>query len=392
MTRRIDVHVIGRGGLPVEMRAALQGIDDLQARMSSEEEMHRGVELVRDRAPDIAVLDVEGDPAGALSAAEELTRSAPGTLLVAACRADTGTAFDGRDDLIALMRAGVRDFLRRPISARELDEVLMRQVIGSRKGGATGQVICFAGNKGGVGKSTLAVNAAAMLARRHPGRVLLVDASLQLGVCASMLDLEPETTLTDAARELYRLDETLLRNLAVEHDSGLELLAAPRDAAEAATIDEAAFARILSTARRTYDWVIVDSFPLLDGIAMTALDLAARVWVVMTSAVPTLRGGVTFLRIIDRLGVPPERVRIALNAPQPRFTGALAKADVTGRLNRKVDAIIPFNKQILISADLGQPFGLRKHALSRTQKALRNIVHDIENLSAVASHPTEIES
>jgi pilus assembly protein CpaE len=360
--------------------------------MSSEEEMNRGVELVRDRAPDIAVLDVEGDPAGALSAAEELTRSAPGTLLVAACRADTGTAFDGRDDLIALMRAGVRDFLRRPISARELDEVLMRQVIGSRKGGATGQVVCFAGNKGGVGKSTLAVNAAAMLARRHPGRVLLVDASLQLGVCASMLDLDPETTLTDAARELYRLDETLLRNLAVEHDCGLELLAAPRDAAEAAAIDETAFARILSTARRTYDWVIIDSFPLLDGIAMTGLDLAARVWVVMTSAVPTLRGSASFLRIIDRLGVPPERVRIALNSPQPRFAGALSMGDVADRINRRVDAALPFNKRILVAADLGQPFGLRRQPLSRTQKALHTIVKDIENLSPVAPRPKELES
>jgi len=392
MTRRIDVHVIGRDGLAVEIRAALQGIDDLQPRVSAEEELRRGGELVRDRAPDIAILDVETDPVGARSAAEELTRSAPGTLLVAACRTDAGTAFDGRDDLIGLMRAGVRDFLRRPVSARELEEVLMRQVIGARKGGATGQIICFAGNKGGVGKSTLAVNTAAMLARRHPGRVLLVDASLQLGVCASMLDLDPETTLTDAARELYRLDETLLRNLAVEHSSGLELLAAPRDAAEAAAVDEAAFARILSTARRTYDWVIVDSFPLLDGIAMTGLDLAARVWVVTTAAVPTLRGSASFLQIIDRLGVPPERVRVALNSAQPRFAGTLSRGDVATRLGRDVDTVIPFTKRILIAADLGEPFGLGKHAFSRAQSGLRTIVKDIEHITPQATALKEGEA
>ncbi len=40
-------------------------------------------------------------------------------------------------------------------------------------------------------------------------RVLLVDASLQMGVCASLLDLTPATSLMDVVREADRLDETL---------------------------------------------------------------------------------------------------------------------------------------------------------------------------------------
>ena len=74
--------------------------------------------------------------------------------------------------------------------------------------------------------------------RALPEKVLLIDASLQMGVCASMLDLKPATTMTDAYHERDRLDETLLRQLATPHDCGLHLLAAPADAVEAAYIDE----------------------------------------------------------------------------------------------------------------------------------------------------------
>ncbi len=59
---------------------------------------------------------------------------------------------------------------------------------------ALGRVVTFISNKGGVGKSTLAVNAAVGLALRHPGRVLLVDGSIQMGVAAALLNVQPETT------------------------------------------------------------------------------------------------------------------------------------------------------------------------------------------------------
>ena len=71
----------------------------------------------------------------------------------------------------------------------------------------------FLSNKGGVGKSTLAVNVATALALKHPDDVLLIDTSLQIGSCAMLLDIKPTTSIVDAVRERDRLDETLLRHL-----------------------------------------------------------------------------------------------------------------------------------------------------------------------------------
>ncbi len=128
-----------------------------------------------------------------------------------------------------MLRANVQDFLRRPLSSTELRSLLDRVFqprLTPRK--SPGRILTFMSNKGGVGKSTLSVNAACDLAVRRPGQVLLIDASLQLGSCALMLDLIPQSTLTDAVREKERLDETLLRRLTTRHECGLHLLAAPK--------------------------------------------------------------------------------------------------------------------------------------------------------------------
>src|SRR4029077_8475898 len=101
------------------------------------------------------------------------------------------------------------------------------------------------------------------------------------GICALMLDLKPATTILDAVHERDRLDETLLRRLSLPHASGVRLLAAPADALEAAEGGDEAIARILNLARRTFEYVIIDTFPMLDSVVIAALDISDVVCVVM---------------------------------------------------------------------------------------------------------------
>src|SRR5207237_6082693 len=130
-------------------------------------------------------------------------------------------------------------------------------------------VAAFLGNRGGVGKSALSVNVACGLARRYPDEVLLVDTSLQVGTCAMLLDLKPTTSIVDAIRERDRLDKTLLRHLTLRHGSGLRLLAAPTDALEGSEVDDEAISRIINMARRSFEYVVIDTFPMLDSVLMT---------------------------------------------------------------------------------------------------------------------------
>jgi pilus assembly protein CpaE len=249
------------------------------------------------------------------------------------------------------------------------------------RAGRRGRIVSFVSNKGGVGKSTLALNAACGLAARHPEQVLLIDASLQLGVCASMLDLQPVSTITDAAHERDRLDETLIRQLATPHDSGLHLLAAPADPLEAAEVDDEVMSRILTLARRAYDYVIVDTFPMFDRVIVAVLDLSDRCYVVLENVVPTLLGGVKLIKLMDELGFPRERERVILNR-STNVLGSLKPGEVAQRLGREIDLVLPYEKKVIVAANMGRPYIQSAGRLFGYGRGLHRLVHEIERLPA----------
>lgn len=353
--------VAADAALASEVEEALAGARQGRVLLHRAKDLGAGLEAARHREPDLVLADVGGQARSLRDLVAELASTVPDTLVAAVCdRADVPEGEGESAFLLEALRAGVRDVLRRPIASHELRALLERMELGrSRPGRApAGQVVAFVSNKGGVGKSTLATNLACVLARRHPDEVLLLDAAFQLGVCGSLLDLEPLTSITDAVRERDRLDRTLLRQLALAHESGLRLLAAPEDAVEASEIDDESLLRIVQLARRSYRTVVVDTFPLLDSTVMTLLDVADRVYVVLQGTVPDVIGAARYLRVLERLGVDGDRLGVVLNRNQPGHAGRLGIGDVERRLERAVDHVVPYRKGVLVAQNAGRPYVL----------------------------------
>jgi pilus assembly protein CpaE len=372
------------GGDPVlreELQSALEQIPQHEPVLFVARDWRAALEMARGRPPEVVLVELDAEPARLRAFAQDLAAAAPQAVLVGIFEPQAvppevpESAF-----LIEALRNGVRDFTRRPISTLDLDQLLARLEKGGSRRPASGAVCSFLSNKGGVGKSTLAVNAAVLVAQQHPRRVLLVDASLQLGVAASLLDVTPVTTLTDAARERQRLDETLIRELATPHESGLDLLAAPRSAVEAAQIDDELLAQVITLARRSYDLVVVDTFPLLDRIVVAILDLTQRAYLVTENTVPTILGASQLLTLLDRLGFPAQRRRIVLNR-YLALAGSPRPLDVARQLGCPVDFVLPYDKQVLIAANTGQPLVLRLSRFWGLGPPLRALAADMETLA-----------
>jgi pilus assembly protein CpaE len=367
-----------------ECRAALAMLPDRRAVVYFTSSLREAVDIVRNRQPQfvIAELSYTADEIADLS--RDLHEVAPHVQVAAAYHSNQ-LSDDGGDStaIIDLLRAEVRDFLRRPVSPVELGDVLdrlfsTRPPLSSTK---LGRVVSFVSNKGGVGKSTVSVNVACALAKRHPGEVLLIDASLQLGICALMLGLTPAATMSDAARERDRLDEALLRGLTTPHPSGLRLLAAPADALEASDIGDQAIARLLHVARRSFDYIVVDTFPMLDSVVMAALDASDLIFVVLQGIAPSVAGVGRLLPVLEGLGFESERQRIVLNRNHKRFLGDLTTADVEGRLGRRVDHVVPYERGVLVSMNTGEPQMLRTSrwsSFARTVNAIADAVDQLE--------------
>ena len=341
-------------------------------------DLTQAVDIARDREPQAAMVDLTGDLATDRAHIGELRSIAPEMRIVGIYQVEGHSSDFGSGYMVDLVRIGVSDFLRRPIAERELHGFFSRLSPGQSKPdqASLGTCIAFTSNKGGVGKSTLAVNVATALAKRFPEEVLLIDASLQMGVCAPMLNLTPETSLLDAFEQRQRLDSTLMRHLATPHDSGLLLLAAPPDPLLAADIDEQSITRVLNLARRTFRYVVVDTFPLFDQIVMSVLDIASRNYIVLDNVLPAVISAVHLLRLLENLQYPRERLRIVVNRYQ-RVAGNPLIDDISRSLGMNVDHVLPYDKRAITAANLGRPFAMdfiRWSGLHRAFNELRDEV------------------
>jgi pilus assembly protein CpaE len=375
----------GDAALEEEFRSALARIPDRKGTILYADTYREAIEAARRRQPQLIIIDIDREPSEIAVLSKDLQTLLPEAAIAAAFMPDR--LDQGRSEgttLIELMRAYVRDFLRRPLSTTELrgviDRLFVRQTAAAAA--AHGRVAAFLSNKGGVGKSTLAVNIATGLALRHPDEVLLVDTSLQIGSCAMLLDLKPATSIIDAVRERDRLDKTLLRHLTIRHGSGLRLLAAPTDALEGSEVDDEAIARIINMARLSFEYVIVDTFPMLDSALMTILDISDLNFIVVQGTAPSVAGIARLLPVLEKLGVPQSRQRLVLNYNYKPFLGNLQPTDIANRLQRTIDYIVPYEGRVLSSMNTGRPHILHSRRWERFGRAVNQIVDDL-NLWAV---------
>ncbi|MBM82789.1 MAG: hypothetical protein CMJ78_19685 [Planctomycetaceae bacterium] len=364
------------------MDNALKAVADVAPVTHYFDELRAAAEGARSFRPELVIVELTSDMRALGVLADELSASSPESAIIAVFRPDQlPNQVAESTVMIQALRLGVEDFIRRPISSRDLEQLLARRLQRPQQTRtSTGRQVAFISNKGGVGKSTSAVNTAVALAEIHPERVLLVDGSLQIGVCATQLNLQPKTTIVDAWRERDRLDEFLLRELTTAHSSGLDLLAAPKAAIDAIDIDDAIVSRILMLARRSYDYVVVDTFPLFDRVIMAILDLSDLAYIVLENVVPTMQNIRGFFDLLDDVEFPAEKQRLLLN----RFSkigGNPDQAEVESYLDRDVDHVVPFDSKVIQAANTGTPFVMNAGRFSKSARAVRGIAEEITSLS-----------
>src|ERR1700691_1945312 len=173
--------------------------------------------------PDVLLIDIPSDnPAPAMHAVELLHQELPDSAVFAI------GSLNQPQVIVSAMRAGAREFIERPTTTTDLLEAFVRLTAAQRKvnrEGTSGKVFTVVNAKGGCGSTTIAVNLALALQSAH-GNTALVDLA-PLGHTSLHMNLKPLFNVTDAIRNLHRLDSSLLESFMTRHSGGLQLLAGP---------------------------------------------------------------------------------------------------------------------------------------------------------------------
>ena len=171
------------------------------------------------------------------------------------------------------------------------------------------QVIAITGGKGGVGKTSVAVNLATALAARSR-RVVLLDGDLGLANADVFLGLSPRYTLAHVLAGERTLDEIL-----VEAPQGFKLIPAAAGAADLAQLGPAehlGLIRAFSSLAARLDVLIVDTAAGLSHSVLQFSQAAQQVMVVICDEPASITDAYALIKVLSRNhGV--ERFRILAN-------------------------------------------------------------------------------
>jgi pilus assembly protein CpaE len=361
--------------------------------------------------PDVLLLDINMPGLDGIATAEQLSATVPLSAIVM-------MSVQGEPDYLRRsMLAGAREFLVKPFSADELAAAI-RQVHkrelqkhghmatmpvagngaspngtpGSDKRGS-GRVVTFFSPKGGVGRTTMAVNTAVAAVVEGHKRVVVVDASLQFGDVGVLLNMSPKNnTVADVVRETG-LGDDVVDTMVVDHSSGVRVLLAPPSPEMAELVTPEHVTNIVNSLRASHDLVVVDAWPWLNDTTITFLDHSDVIVALLTLEITNIKNVRQFLELVETLGYH-DKVKLVLNRADSAY--GIRVADVESSIGRKIDfSIVSDGQTVVYALNRGVPFVLgNKQArvsqdVIRLARAVTEVAEDVEAVAKPASQPAQ---
>jgi pilus assembly protein CpaE len=220
-------------------------------------------------------------------------------------------------------------------------------------GARRGRIVTVFSPKGGTGKTVIATNTAASVAKYEGKKALLLDLDLQFGDAAIMLGIEPEKTIYDLVVAPGELDTEKLAGYVTRHASGLDILPAPLRPEDAELVTEAKLGQLLEVAKQSYDVIVVDTSPFFHGPMLATLDRTDELLLVCSLDVPTLKNVRLALQTLELLSFPTERIQLVLNRANSKV--GMKPGEVESALQVKVRFSVPSDRAVPIAVNRGNP-------------------------------------
>ena len=225
-----------------------------------------------------------------------------------------------------------------------------------RSDGATigeGHVVSIFAPKGGVGKTTIAVNLAVALREQTRAQVCLLDADVGVGNVSSVLDVRYRMGLVDLAESppAEWTGAAFEQIVSIHEPSGVHVLTWGNDPAQSERIDVDLLLAAVRWARSHYSYVIIDNHPSYDDRTMAMLAISSEIFLVVTPEVGPIRNSAQFLEVARQVGLG-DVIKVIVN----RANHGLSVDNIAQALGKPVSARIVSNgPKAVAAANQGVP-------------------------------------
>jgi len=332
---------------------------------------------IRASKPHVLILELSKDSDKTLKWIERMKLEFPDISIF------VSSADKSPDLVISAMRAGVQEFLGRPINSEELKKAI-NKVFKTREQARVqaptrGKVISVFSEKGGLGVTTLAVNLSSALARGAENKAALIDLDLQLGDVTSFLNLSPEYNILDVLNEDGGVDPVKLQSCMTRHESGVFVLPEPKNPADSDNVSSSQINQIVSHLRSTFSYVVVDTPHNFDSKNLEVFELSDHIIMVVVPNFSAVRAAKRTLGVFKQLGYPRDKVRVVVNRVGKK--DSVKVDDVEKTLRYPVSWVVPNNYPVAIDAvNSGVPLVNHK-AESNLAKSILELANDIPDWS-----------
>ncbi len=362
------------------------------------------IDLAGSLSPDVILMDINMPDMDGITTTERLARTAPTASVVM-------MSVQGESDYLRRsMLAGAREFLVKPFSSDELT-ASVRQVYSRERekqsliavaptahasggssngtGGSTepGVVVAVFSPKGGVGRTTVAVNLAVAAATELGKKTVLVDGSFQFGDVGVLLNLNPKNkSIADLVPELEQAGTGVesIDTFVINHSAGIRVLLAPPTPEMAELITPSGVKRVVEALRLTHDLVVVDCTAFFNDTTIAILDSADVILTMLSLEITSIKNMRLFLEVAEQLGYENGKVRLVLNRADSAL--GIRVADVEHSIGRKVDeTIVSDGRTVVYALNRGVPFFLSNREAQVSQDILRLAKSVVGERSQVAA-------
>ena len=252
--------------------------------------------------------------------------------------------------IIKALRMGAKEFLPKPVLKDDLLRVVTRlSNLNGADAGSESKIITVYSNKGGIGKTTIAINLASELAKVTKDKVALVDLNLQLGDVSTFLNLNPAFDVNYVIHKLVDKDEaTLLKAFEKYKNTSMYVLADPSYIEQSESITPQQITTLFSALKKVFPYVVVDMSSNIDPNSLKILDSSD--WILFTTIVniPAIRNCQRCLNLFRSRRYPKDKVKVIINRYMEN--DEIKIEDIENTLGEKVYWKIPNNYFTIMEA------------------------------------------